>query len=192
MADRRAVRASMKLKLMIGGFEVSYSGSEEFAEQKLLGLARELTELAASQNLSGLTQEAAELAVSSGSTPMNVAAAAETGNSVGQLSDFLKRFNGSGSEQTQTDKHLATSAWLHLSGYERIASGNVVDALQNHNETALANPSDCLAKNVTKKLCERYSKRGPYFVTAKGFRHLGLDVKRSNDGSWELKSGGGE
>lgn len=180
----------MKLKLMIGGFEVSYSGSEEFAEQKLLGLAHELTELAASQNLSGLTQEAAEPAVSSGGKPMNATDGAKGGKSVGQLSDFLKRFNGSGSEQTQTDKHLATSAWLHLSGCEKIASGNVAEELQNHNETALANPSDCLGKNIKKKLCERYSKGGPYFVTAKGFRHLGLDVKRSDDGSWELKGGG--
>lgn len=180
----------MKLKLMIGGFEVSYSGSEEFAEQKLLNLTHELIELAASQNLSGRTQEAAELAVPRGSTPMNAADAAEIGNSVGQLSDFLKRFNGSGSEQTQTDKHLATSAWLHLSGCERITSGNVAEELQKHNETALANPSDCLAKNIKKKLCERYSKGGPYFVTAKGFQHLGLDVQRSDDGSWKLRGGG--
>ena len=107
-ADRRAGRADMKLKLMIGGFEVSYSGSEEFAEQKLLGLAHELTELAASQNLSGLTQEAAEPAVSSGGKPMNATDGAKGGKSVGQLSDFLEQFNGSGSEQTQTDKHLAT------------------------------------------------------------------------------------
>ena len=86
----------MKLKLMIGGFEVSYSGSEEFAEQKLLSLTHELIELATSQNLSSLTQEAAGPAVSSGGAQMHATNGAETGNSVGQLSDFLRRLEGNG------------------------------------------------------------------------------------------------
>ena len=180
----------MKLKLMIGGFEVSYSGSEEFAEQKLLSLTHELIELAASQNLPGLTQEPAELAVSSSSTPVNAADAADTGNSVGQLSDFLRRLEGNGLEQTQIDKHLATSAWLHLTGMARMKSGNVAEALQKNNETALANPSDCLAKNIKRKFCEREGRNGLYFVTPQGFRHLGLDVKWSDDGSCELRGGG--
>ena len=189
-AGRRAGRADMKLKLMIGGFEVSYSGSEEFAEQKLLNLTHELIELAASQNLSGRTQEAAELAVPRGSTPMNAADAAEIGNSVGQLSDFLRQLQENGLSSTTRDKFLATSAWLHLSGYARITSGNVAEALQEHHETALSNPSHCLNLNIERNYCERDGKNGPYFVTTPGFRHLGLDVQRSDDGSWKLRGGG--
>ena len=180
----------MKLKLMIGGFEVSYSGSEEFAEQKLLSLTHELIELAASQNLSGLPQEPTELAVSGDGAQMRATNGAESGNSVGQLSDFLRRFNGSGSEQTQIDKHLATSAWLHLTGMARIKSGNVAEVLQKNNETALANPSDCLGKNIRRKFCQREGRNGLYFVTPEGFRHLGLNVKWSDDGSCELRGGG--
>lgn len=161
----------MKLKLAIGGFEVNYAGSEEFAEQKLQDVLKELV----------------ELAVSEGRAQIEVADGNKIGNPVNQLSDFLRRLERSGLEQTQTDKHLATSAWLHLTGMERIKSGNVADALQDYNETALANPSDCLAKNIKRKLCERDGRNGPYFVTAQGFRHLGLDVKRSDDGTWELR-----
>ena len=180
----------MKLKLMIGGLKVSYSGTEEFAEQKLLSLMHELTELAASQKLSGLPQEPTELVVSNGSAQIQATDGAKTRNAVGQLSDFLKRLEENGLGPTTRDKFLATSAWLHLSGCERITSGNVAEALQAHHETALSNPSHCLSLNIERNFCERDGTNGQYFVTKPGFRHLGLDVQRSDDGLLSLRSGG--
>ncbi len=83
------------------------------------------------------------------------------------LATFLKAHNAS---RKQVLKFLATAVWLEAKGKKRLTPAEVAKALKESNQTKLANPSDCLNKNVNKGYCEKDGKE--FFVTEGGKNSL--------------------
>jgi hypothetical protein len=71
---------------------------------------------------------------------------------------------------SQLQRFLATSDWLRRRG-QSLTSGAVAKALVDNQQPRLANPADCLNKNVGKGFCEK-TKEG-FFITPEGLRELG-------------------
>lgn len=74
-------------------------------------------------------------------------------------------------EGNQTLRFLVTSDWLRRRGRSILTSSGVAKALADNHQSRLANPADCLNKNVAKGFCEK-TKEG-FFITPEGLRELG-------------------
>lgn len=83
------------------------------------------------------------------------------------LPAFLQEKNAS---SNQTKRFLATAVWLEAKGQSRLATADVTKALSGANQKRLANPADCLNKNVGKGYCEKDGKQ--FFVTDDGKNSL--------------------
>ena len=79
------------------------------------------------------------------------------------LPAFLAETNA---KSNQVKKFLATTLWLHAKGSKRLKTGDVTKALNNANQTRLANASNCLASNVKKGFIEKTGSE--FFVTDDG------------------------
>ncbi|HEY3813336.1 MAG TPA: hypothetical protein VGL66_08920 [Caulobacteraceae bacterium] len=75
-----------------------------------------------------------------------------------------------GAEGNQVLRFLVTSDWLRQR-QKPLAASAVAKALQDNQQARLANPADCLNKNVAKGFCEK-TKDG-FFITPEGLRELG-------------------
>lgn len=71
---------------------------------------------------------------------------------------------------SQIRRFLVTADWLRRRGLP-LSSTAVAKALAENHQSRLANPADCLNKNVAKGLCEK-TKDG-FFVTPEGLAELG-------------------
>jgi hypothetical protein len=77
-------------------------------------------------------------------------------------------------DKNQVLRFLATAQWLTSRDEDALlTSGAVAKALADHNQRRLANPADCLNKNVAKGFCEkRKAKDGSFFITPEGLEAL--------------------
>jgi len=75
-----------------------------------------------------------------------------------------------GADGSQMQRFLVTADWLRRRGQSLSASA-IAKALTENQQSRLANPSDCLNKNVAKGFCEK-TKDG-FFITPEGLRELG-------------------
>jgi hypothetical protein len=76
-----------------------------------------------------------------------------------------------GGDTNQVKRFLATADWLRRRGSEPLTTAAVTKALSDNQQKRLANPADCLNKNVAKGFCE---KKGEAFViTPDGLKALG-------------------
>lgn len=71
----------------------------------------------------------------------------------------------------QVKKFLATAEWLHTKGQQKLASKDVAKTLSTGQQKRLANPADCLNKNVAKGFCEKDGNE--FYVTPEGRASLG-------------------
>ncbi len=142
----------MKMRVRVGNIEVDYEGAEAFLEKKLPDLVIQLSKLeSGSQNG---RRDGGHLHVGSGDSTT--------------LARFLQKHT---TGKNQLRKFLATAEWLHIRGTETLKTGDVAKALQNSHQSKLANPSDCLNKNVSKGYCEKSG--DGFFVTDDGRKELG-------------------
>lgn len=74
-------------------------------------------------------------------------------------------------EKNQVLRFLATAQWLTSREDAPLTSAAVARALSDHNQKRLANPADCLNKNVAKGFCEK-RKDGSFFITPEGLEAL--------------------
>ena len=79
------------------------------------------------------------------------------------LAAFLRATVANGS---QADRFLATAVWLERSGTSPLTTTVVAQALSEHRQKRLANPSDCLNRNVAKGYAIK-TDRG-FIVTSEG------------------------
>lgn len=70
---------------------------------------------------------------------------------------------------SQVLRFLVTADWLRRRG-QSLTSGAVAKALVDNQQSRLANPADCLNKNVAKGFCEK-TKEG-FFITPEGLKEL--------------------
>jgi len=71
---------------------------------------------------------------------------------------------------SQVKRFLVAADWLRRRGLP-LSSTSVAKALAENHQARLANPADCLNKNVAKGFCEK-TKDG-FFVTPEGLAELG-------------------
>jgi hypothetical protein len=74
-------------------------------------------------------------------------------------------------DKNQVLRFLATAQWLTSREDAPLTTSGVAKALSDHNQKRLANPADCLNKNVGKGLCEK-RKDGSFFITPEGLEAL--------------------
>lgn len=84
------------------------------------------------------------------------------------LAAYIKEKGG---ETNQVDRFLITADWLRRRGATNLATATVSKALTDNHQKRLANPADCLNKNVSKGLCEK-SDTG-FYITPEGLKKLG-------------------
>lgn len=84
------------------------------------------------------------------------------------LSAYIKEKGG---ETNQVDRFLITADWLRRRGTTNLATAAVSKALTDNHQKRLANPADCLNKNVSKGLCEK-TETG-FYITPEGLKKLG-------------------
>ena len=71
-----------------------------------------------------------------------------------------------GASTNQTKKFLQTAIWLESKGKKEMTTADVTKALKDAHQSRLANPADCLNKNVNKGYCEKEGKQ--FYVTEEG------------------------
>lgn len=151
---------NMKIKLSCGGFELEYSGDEQFAKESLCSLVSEMKSII-------LTEEKTlELENTTQNMP----------NGGMKLPNFLKEMKKN-SERNSKDyrKFLVTAAWLHIGGKNKLQTADVASALLANKIGKLSNPSDSLATNIKYGHCERVE-NGAFIVTQEGFQDLELQM----------------
>lgn len=148
-----------KIEFKLGSIEFLGEGEKDWVSQQLDKLLQQAPQL--------LAIAPAPVATTAG----NVSAAhhmpmvADPAIAQQTLVSFLK------SRSTpQVKKFLATAVWLEAKGNARITAADVAKALKETNQTRLANPADCLAKNITKGFCEKDGAK--FFVTTDGKNSL--------------------
>lgn len=119
----------------------------------------DLTELSSSQN---------------GSKNINKPASRGSGADLNDSEEFTASLasyiRSKQADGNQTQRFLVTADWLRRRG-QSLTSGIVAKALVDNQQSRLANPADCLNKNVSKGFCEK-TKDG-FFITPEGLRELG-------------------
>jgi hypothetical protein len=83
------------------------------------------------------------------------------------LASYVRQKGGS---ENQVDRFLATADWLRQRG-KQLTTAAVTKALRDHHQKKLANPADCLNKNVSKGFCEKSG--DGFFITPDGLQKLG-------------------
>src|SRR5579872_3175755 len=140
-----------KVEIKIGNLSFSAEGSQTWlAEQleKIIGAAANISSVSA-----GAGQSSEPNAVSaSGPTP-----------TADSLSSYLK---AKGGDSKQVIRFLATANWLRRRGTKELSASTVAKALTEHHQKKLANPADCLNKNVAKGYCEKTG--STFFITSEG------------------------
>jgi hypothetical protein len=152
MSDKNDAQGKVEIK--IGDMSFSAEGNQEWLDRQVT----KLLEAAASSSI--------------GHVPAAAAAGAETQTKkltpVGSLVSYLK---AKGGDSKQVVRFLATAAWLSRRGQENLSASTIAKALSDNHQKRLANPADCLNKNVSKGFCEKT--KGGFFITPEGWAELG-------------------
>jgi len=151
-----------KIEIQIGAVKFSGEGDKNWLSEqldKILENAKDLVALAPSVSHPENSEPAHQEADFSNATSI----------SSQPLATFLKSKNAT---TAQIDKFLATAVWCESKGKNRLKTNDITAALKKSNQSKLANPADCLNKNVTKGFCEKDGKE--FYVTQEGKDKLGV------------------
>jgi hypothetical protein len=83
------------------------------------------------------------------------------------LASYIKEKGG---ETNQVDRFLITADWLRRRGTSKLTTATVTKALKDSHQKKLANPADCLNKNVSKGNCEKAD--GGFYITPDGLKKV--------------------
>ena len=146
-----------KVSFKLGAMEFVGEGSETWVASQL----------------DKILQKAAEIKVPAEPKVPNVSAA-NNGKQFSANGTTLAKFLQDHKATTnQTQRFLATAAWLIGRGQTSVSSGDVAKALKDNHQNRLSNASDCLNKNVGKGFCEKDGKQ--FFLTPEGLAQLGMN-----------------
>ena len=162
-----------KLRVKLGAAEIEYEGGTEFLKNEImptLGKILDMVEARSDlQRVSRAPQlEAAPIPQENSSDAMAAVSGSQGPLAVnGSLASYLK---ATGGHNKQVRRFLATAAWLTLRGHKELTASLIAKTLQEQQQSRLANPADCLNKNVAKGYCEK-TKNG-FFITPEGWAAL--------------------
>lgn len=145
-----------KIELTVGAVSFAGSGEPEWLASQLATVIEAAPRLAA---------VAPTPALSGGG---NGSGAAPAGQPTGTLASYLKSTSAEGN---QVRRFLATADWLRLKGANPLTTAAVSKALKDNQQGRLANPADCLLKNISKGFCEKTD--GGFYITPEGLASLG-------------------
>jgi len=153
------VMADAKIDIKVGAVSFAAEGSEKWLSgelDKVLAKAAELAAIVPTQNGSNDGGNMKHT-IGGGST--------STAKLKGTLAGFLKERRAT---TNQVRKFLATATWLQdHDGKERLTTKEITNALSDAKQTALTNPSQCLAHNVKQGFCQKDGKK-QFYVTPEG------------------------
>lgn len=152
-----------KIEIAIGEFKFTGEGEEKWLAQqldKILEKAQGLVKLAPPRVLNG---------------DRELTKPADTRDAVSTINVPLAKFLSHNNATTnQTKKFLGAAVWLSVSKNKSdLTTSDITSALKEAGQTRLGNPSDCLAKNVTKGLLEKHGKG--FMVTVHGKEEFGIN-----------------
>ncbi|MGH9932750.1 MAG: hypothetical protein ACREA9_26400 [Pyrinomonadaceae bacterium] len=150
--------STTKIEVSVGAVSFSGEGDQAWlAEQldKVLKAAPELSRTPAKPT-------------NSAHSALPDSAPVDPANFTVSLSSYIKEKGG---ESNQVDRFLITADWLRRRGVSNLATVAVSKALTDNHQKRLANPADCLNKNVSKGLCEK-AETG-FYITPEGLKKLG-------------------
>lgn len=145
-----------KINISVGNLSFSAEGEPAWlAEQldKVLKAAPQVAEV----------RRPDDVAASGGAEKKSATVATQT------LATYIRDKN---TDSNQVERFLITADWLRRRG-SSLSTFAVSKALKDNHQTKLANPADCLNKNVSKGFCEKTS--DGFFITPEGLKHLGAD-----------------
>jgi hypothetical protein len=146
-----------KIDVTVGALSFSGEGEQSWlAEQldKVLKAAPEISQ--------------AQVPANMGSSETAATNAGSTGPFATTLASHIR---DKGGDDNQVDRFLITADWLRQRGSSKLTTAAVSKALRENHQKKLANPADCLNKNVTKGYCEKAD--GGFFITPDGMKKLG-------------------
>lgn len=148
--------AEGKIQFQLGKLSFSGEGTEQWVASQLEFLLSKIPELTAIPSLGDNLGD-------SDDSP-------KKGKPV-QVGSLASHIKSKGGESIQTMRFLATADWLRLKGEKSLKTSMISKALQDNHQKKLANPADCLNKNVTKGYCEKAGEA--FFITPEGKTALG-------------------
>jgi len=151
---------SGKIEFKLGGIDFCGEGEEKWVASQLDKVLDRASEL--------LAIAPAPPAASNGGSNGEQDPPPAQGDANVSLAKFLDQKNAA---KKQVERFLATAEWLSIRGTAKMSTGDVTKALKDNHQPRLANPSDCLSKNVSKGYCEKDGRK--FFVTPEGRKSLG-------------------
>jgi len=158
--------ADAKIDIKVGIVSFSAEGTEKWLSgelDKVLEKAQELANIATSNRGSNGADPSSNVV-----EPTSIVSGA--GKKLkGTLAGFLRERQAT---TNQVRKFLATATWLQEhDDKERLTTKEVTNALSDAKQTALTNPSQCLAHNVKQGFCQKDGKK-QFYVTPEGIEDL--------------------
>ena len=148
-------KALAKLEVKIGRVRFKGEGDQEWLAQQLEKVVKVAPEIPDETPATSENEDTA-----SASTP--------SGDFSTSLASYIRSKSAEGN---QTLRFLVTADWLRRRGTRLLTTASVSKALVDNQQSRLANPADCLNKNVAKGYCEK-TKDG-FFITPEGLKELG-------------------
>lgn len=149
-----------RIEFELGALKFAGQGSESWVREQLEWIFGQLTELKKGGLLEA--QLAPPAAQNSTASPQK--------KSVGSLAAHIK---SKSAESNQVMRFLTTADWLRLKGESSLKTAMISKALSDNHQKRLANPADCLNKNVSKGYCEKSG--DGFYITSEGLNALGYD-----------------
>ena len=158
--------ADAKIDIKVGAISFSAEGTEKWLSGELDKVLEKAPELA---NIVPLEGGSSGAGGSSNGAERTDTSSAPGKKLKGTLAGFLRERRAT---TNQVRKFLATATWLQEhDGKERLTTKEITNALSDAKQTALTNPSQCLAHNVKQGFCQKDGKR-QFYVTPDGIEDL--------------------
>lgn len=145
-----------KLEISVGNLSFAGEGEQAWLAEQLEKVLKAAPEIAGDPTGAGGAAE------SSGGT-------ASTGGAF--TTTLATHIREKGGDDNQVDRFLTAADWLRRRGVPKLTTSEVTKTLKNNHQKRLANPADCLNKNVSKGMCEKAD--GGFFITPDGLKKLG-------------------
>lgn len=164
-----------KFRVRLGAAEIEYEGGTQFLKEEIMPTVGKILEMVDARTDLQRPAQVLQLEEHNSSVSVNQVRHEQPGTEVISISlaSYLK---AKGAQAKQVRRFLATAAWLTGRGAKELTSGLIAKTLQEHQQSRLANPADCLNKNVSKGHCEK-TKSG-FFITPEGWAELEIPEGR--------------
>jgi hypothetical protein len=148
--------STTKIEVSVGAVSFSGEGDQAWLAEQLDKVLKAAPELSRAPAKPG------------GNSPSTPADPVDPTQFTVSLSSYIREKGG---ESNQVDRFLITADWLRRRGVTNLATATISRALTDNHQKRLANPADCLNKNVSKGLCEK-TETG-FYITPEGLKKLG-------------------